>query len=410
MIPFLYQYNWLLIILAASIAFFITHYSIPTILEVSRKKRLFDEPNGRTSHQVPVPRLGGIGIFAGLIISLSLFVEFEKIGYLQYVIPASIIIFFTGLKDDILVISPNKKLLGQILAASFIVILGDLRISSLHGLFGVWELNHVVSIALTVFGIITIINAFNLIDGVDGLASGFGILVAITLGAWFYITGFKQISILAASLIGALFAFMRFNIKGRENKLFMGDLGSMLVGFIISVMVIRFNQVNAGFHEELTIMAPFGISMAILILPLFDTLRVFVVRIYKGGSPFKADRRHMHHKLLDLGFTHIQTTLILLTVNAGFIVMAFALQGLNDHLLIAINFLLALGLSQVPNYFLRKKEQTTDVFAGLRLETVLKGTKPAGLNLDTQVGATPQPQIIPITKEKQEVIKSASSN
>lgn len=410
MIPLLYQYNWLLIILAASIAFFITYYSTPTILEVARKKRIFDEPNCRTSHQVPIPRLGGIGIFAGLIISLSLFVEFEKIGYLQYVIPASIIIFFTGLKDDILVIAPSKKLMGQILAASFIVILGDLRIGSLHGLFGVWELNHIASITLTIFGMIVIINAFNLIDGVDGLASGFGILVAITLGAWFYITGFKQISILAASLIGALVAFMRYNVMGRENKLFMGDLGSMLVGFFISVMIIRFNQVNTGFHKELTIMAPFGISMAILILPLFDTLRVFVVRISKGGSPFKADRRHMHHKLLDLGFTHLQTTGILLSVNAAFIILAFALQGLNDNLLVIINFFLALGLSQVPNYFLMKKEKTTDVFAGLRLETVLNGTKPASLKLDTQVNGAPQPQIIPISKEKQEAVKSAGAN
>ena len=210
-------------------------------------------------------------------------------------------------------------------------------------------MNNYVSIALTVFTIIVIINAFNLIDGINGLSGSLGILITVVLGTWFYEIQRLEISIVAFALAGACLAFLRFKIT--PAKIFMGDTGALLLGLVCSILAILFIELHNDLEGSIFYIksAP-SFAIAVLILPLFDTLRVFTLRILKGRSPFYPDRTHIHHLLLDTGLNHMQSTIFLLFVNIAFIIFAFYFQTLgNLSLLIFI-----IGISMVFSYILSK--------------------------------------------------------
>ncbi len=365
---FLFQNEGLLLFGSFFLAFLITFVSIPPVLEVARAKKLYAVPNGRTSHEHVTPNLGGLAIFTGFIISSMIFVQIAKIPYMQYIIAGAITIFFIGLKDDIIGLSPLKKFVGEIIAAGLIIDLGNIRIIDLHGLFGVGVIDYYSSDFLSLLIILAIVNAANLIDGIDGLASGVGILTSLTFGYWFYLVGQLQLSILSVALVGALLAFFIFNVFSVKNKIFMGDIGSLLLGFILSIFVIKFNALNnnAILQSQYFIRTAPVVSVGILILPVFDTLRVMAIRMAKGISPFKADKRHVHHYLLELTGSHKKATFILLTVNIFFIVLSFVLRNLNMVSISLILFVLASGLSYIPYHLvaLRRKKQkiTAKVF------------------------------------------------
>ena len=347
---FIFQNEKLILFGSFFIAFIITFVSIPPILEVARAKKLYAVPNGRTSHEHVTPNLGGLAIFSGFVISSMIFVQIAKIPYIQYILAGAITIFFIGLKDDIIGLSPLKKFIGEIIAAGLIIDLGNIRITDLHGLFGIGIIDYYSSDIISLVIIIAIVNAVNLIDGIDGLASGVGILVSITFGIWFYLVGQFQLAVLSAALIGALIAFFIFNVFSTNNKIFMGDIGSLLLGFILSIFVIKFNELNNGeiMHSVYFIKTAPAVSIGILILPVFDTVRVMTIRMVKGISPFKADKRHVHHYLLELTHSHKKSTFILLTVNILFIIISFLLRNISIFYLTLILLLLASILSFVP--------------------------------------------------------------
>ncbi len=341
------------------LAFMITYISIPPLIEVARSKNLYDVPNGRTSHEIITPTLGGIAIFSGFVISSMIFVNIAKIPYIQYIIAGSLVIFFLGLKDDITGLSPLKKFVGQIIAAGIIIDLGGVRLSSLHGFAGIGALNYVSSDFLSLFVIVAIVNAFNLIDGIDGLSSGVGILASIAFGAWFFLIGKLQLALLAIALIGALLAFFRFNFFSKKHKIFMGDIGSLLVGFILSIFAIKFNELNhtVVINSIFFVKAAPAVSIGILIIPIFDTLRVMAIRMARGLSPFKPDKRHMHHFLLELTGSHRKATAILLIVNVCFIVISFLLRSVRVLELMSILFILASILTFIPYSLLKNRRK-----------------------------------------------------
>ena len=345
------------------LAFMITYISIPPLIEIARAKNLYDVPNGRTSHEKITPTLGGVAIFSGFVISSMIFVNIAKIPYIQYIIAGSLVIFFLGLKDDISELSPLKKFVGQIIAAGIIIDLGGVRLSSLHGFAGIGVLNYASSDFLSLFVIVAIVNAFNLIDGIDGLSSGVGILASLVFGTWFLLIGKFQLALLAVALTGALLAFFRFNFFSKEQKIFMGDIGSLLVGFILAIFAIKFNELN---HTGITdsvyyIKAAPAVSIGILIIPIFDTVRVMVIRMARGLSPFKPDKRHMHHYLLELTGSHRKATTILLVVNVFFIVISFLLRGMHVLELISILFVLASILTFIPYTLIKNRRKKNTV-------------------------------------------------
>ena len=335
------------------VSFVITYLSVPSIVNVARQKKFFDEPSRRKSHKLQTPTLGGIAIFAGFTISAGSFINYSHVPSLQYILVACIMIFFIGMKDDILAIAPLKKLIGQIIAALVLIIPGNLYFSSVHGLWGVYHISIAFSLILTLFVIIVVINSFNLIDGVDGLATSIGILATTFFGTWFFISGNIEYSLISAAMLGTLLGFFKYNVFGKKNKIFMGDTGSLIVGLIMAVQVIMFNEKNIGFTSAFSIKSAPAVSIAVLIIPLFDTLRVFVIRMLRGRSPFIADKNHLHHCLLKLGFSHGQTTLIIVFANLCFITLALALQNLGIAWLMAVIVTISIILSFFIEYLVK---------------------------------------------------------
>jgi UDP-N-acetylmuramyl pentapeptide phosphotransferase/UDP-N-acetylglucosamine-1-phosphate transferase len=329
-------------------AFSITRFAIPPIVYTSRLKNLCATSNGRTLHKNLIPTLGGIAVFAGFIIPTVIFAGMYFKFELQYIICGLIIVFFIGIKDDITITDPWKKLAGQILAAGIIAVLADIRINNFYGLFGINQIPYIPSILFTTFVFMVIINGFNLIDGIDGLASGVGILTSSVFGIWFWMTGNIAFTILSFTFAASSTAFFYFNVFGEKNKLFLGDTGSLITGFVLAVLTCRFLQLDLIGNGIVYIQSAPAVAVGILIIPLFDTLRVFMLRIVQGKSPFTADRQHLHHRLLQLGITHLQATLILISANLIFVVLCYLLQGIGIIWLTS----LILGLASLMSYIL----------------------------------------------------------
>jgi UDP-GlcNAc:undecaprenyl-phosphate/decaprenyl-phosphate GlcNAc-1-phosphate transferase len=332
--------------------------AIPSIIRVARVKHLFDEPDSiRKKHSTRTPTLGGMGIFAGLIFSLTFWSNQSQILELQYIIAAIIILFFIGLKDDVLDMKAHKKLLGQLIAAFIIVHWAEIRLTTFYGLFDIHEISLVPSYLLSLFVLIVITNSFNLIDGIDGLAGSIGVISSTTFGIWFTLMESYQYSILAYALAGTLIAFLWFNWS--PAKIFMGDTGSLIVGLVISLLAIKFIEMNRVMDRE----APYKVlsvpvvTIGILIVPLFDTIRVFALRFAQGRSPFSADRNHIHHILIDLGFSHSQATIVICLFNLSVIALVYFLQGVfSGEVLLMIVLLMPLSVTYELNR--RRKHKT----------------------------------------------------
>lgn len=322
------------ILLSGALAFLITYFAIPVIIQVAKDKKLFDEPDERKVHKVVIPTLGGLGIFAGFIISTLMGVPAGSTTELQYFVAASTVIFFLGLKDDILVLSASKKFIGQLIAAGIIIKFGNVQITNMNGFLGIYQIPHIASLVLTLFTIIVITNSFNLIDGVDGLAGSLGLLTTLVFGIYFYFAGQTMYSVMALSLAGSIVGFLIYNYA--PAKIFMGDTGSLLLGLINSILVIKFINVAGNPVSPVHLPSAPAIGFAILMIPLFDTLRVFGLRILARRSPFSPDRNHIHHFLLDLGFNHRKVALTCLSANAAFIALAYWLRNLGSTVVIAI--------------------------------------------------------------------------
>lgn len=319
-------------------AFTLVYFALPSIIAIAKAKHLYDEPVARSSHKEKTPSLGGVGIFAGAIFSIVLWTPFQDFGNLQYILCALIIIFLIGAKDDIAPVSPSKKLIGQLMAASILVFRSDIRLHSFYGLGGLTgELPELVSAGISIFTMLVIINAFNLIDGINGLAGSIGALVSVTFGCWFFVTGHIEYATVAFAMVGATMAFLKYNIT--PAQLFMGDTGALIIGTVSAVLAIQFIDLSYAMpaNDYLRINSSPAVAFGILVIPLFDTIRVFTTRALRGQSPFSADRRHIHHLLIDYGFSHMQATGILVLVNMIVISICFALHRYMEmHLLLLV--------------------------------------------------------------------------
>ena len=328
------------------IAFLIAAFTMPVIIRVADLKQLMDEPDqDRKIHSTKTPNLGGIAIFAGTLFAYSCFTDYKHISGVQFMIPGLLLLFFAGVKDDILLLSPVKKLAFQVVCAVLITFLGKLRLTSFWGMFGLEEISAPLGGFCTVFLIVALINAYNLIDGVNGLAGGLGLIASLFFGTWFLLTESPAQAILAFSLGGALLGFLLFNFN--NAKIFMGDTGSMTVGFIVSILSIKFVENNRlpGFDtSEWYVRAAPGVALAVLMIPLFDMTRLFFLRLLRRQSPFKADRNHLHHILLDLGFTHSTVALVLYVANIILIALALFLRTMRSLELTAILVVLCSAL------------------------------------------------------------------
>ncbi|MCW3110627.1 MAG: undecaprenyl-phosphate N-acetylglucosaminyl 1-phosphate transferase [Segetibacter sp.] len=337
------------IILGGIIAFIVTFLVIPVIIVIAKKKKLYDEPDDkRKFHKQPIPSLGGLGMFVGFILSILLTINFSSDApEFQFYIAAFLLIFFLGIKDDIMILSASKKFLGQLLVAGILLYKADLVITNMYGLFGVYQLNPFCSYSLTLFAIVVIINAFNLIDGVDGLAGGLGLISSLVFTIFFLVNGNIPYAVLGFSFAGCLLAFLYYNFY--PARIFMGDTGSLMIGLVNSILVIKFIQEGSTYTSYPVSAAP-AVGFGILLLPLMDTLRVFSIRVIQGRSPFSPDRNHIHHLFLSRGFNHKSVTLICVFSTVFISVAAFTFQGIGTSLLIVMLMTLFFSLVYVLTY------------------------------------------------------------
>jgi UDP-N-acetylmuramyl pentapeptide phosphotransferase/UDP-N-acetylglucosamine-1-phosphate transferase len=338
----------------------ITLFAIPSIIYVAHARHLYDDSSHfRKQHTNTIPRLGGVAIFVGFTITLLLFGLTAKTIPVNYVLAACIILFAMGLKDDLFGVNPGTKVVIQLVTAFILVVPGNIRLSSMYGVFGIYNIPYISSVALSILTIIFIINAFNLIDGIDGLAAATGIISNSVFSAMFIYTEQYEMATISLAITGAIIGFLKFNIT--PAKIFMGDTGSLLIGLVSAVVAITFIEANK-IHSYYTPYTPKiysapALAMAILIVPIFDALRVFVVRVAKGKSPFRADSNHVHHRMLKLGCTHLQTTGILIIGNIFSIWVAFQFTTYGNVLLIVMVSVMSFTSNWILSYLIRSKER-----------------------------------------------------
>ncbi|RYE23769.1 MAG: undecaprenyl/decaprenyl-phosphate alpha-N-acetylglucosaminyl 1-phosphate transferase [Sphingobacteriales bacterium] len=356
-----------LIAFATSLA--ISLFTIPQIIYIANRKRLFDLPdNFRKVHERrTISNLGGVGIFFAYSIGTSLFIHFFKnwdiYNKWNYIMAASSIFFLVGMTDDLIALRAMKKLSAQLVPVIIIIFGADIRIESFHGIFGVQELPYWFSVALTGSLYLFFTNAFNLIDGINWLAGSMGVLATFCFGVLLFLEGHEGSACIAFTMMGAIIGFLRYNIT--PARIFMGDTGSLLLGFTIIILcVMSLGGYTSGAHITALVHTPgamFTMGVGVLSIPLFDCFRVFFSRLSKGKPPFLADRNHMHHYFLDLGFSHLQAVGAMIAGNIFLIIMAWLLEGLNPALAITILFLVAsllfFILRTARNMHLAKKEK-----------------------------------------------------
>ncbi len=345
--------DWIRLIAGFLCALIITYVSVPVIIRISYYKQLYAIENERTSHTNNTPTLGGLAVFAGFTLAIILFSHRDAAPELAYILGGLITIFFIGIKDDILVIDPRKKFLGQILASMIVIWLGGFFLSDFHNVFGIGKVPYLLSLPFTLFVFLLIINGYNLIDGIDGLASGIGFLTSAFYGIWFILTGNINYGILSFSLAGTLIAFFWFNVFSEKNKIFLGDTGAMIIGLIIAVLTVKFLESNLTVTGKFKFNSAPAIAISLLIIPLFDTLRIFLLRLINGKSPFKADHNHIHHLLLTSGFSHLGITIILLLINILLIIFVLLFQDLGSVILTLLMLILMIFFTFV-SLFVKK--------------------------------------------------------
>lgn len=370
-----------IILLTFTTAFGVVLLSTPSLIKVAILKRLFDEPSEkRKLHTRMIPTIGGVILFAGTFFSFVLWfpsdtlldIDVGSSTYLKnalilegtksalsdfkYILATVLILFFVGVKDDIIGTAPIKRLGAHVLVALMIVLMAEVRIKSFYGIFGVYEIPFWSSIFISLFTIIVIINAMNFIDGIDGLAAGIGFIASFIFGIWFFIAEDIVMSLLAFALSGSLLAFLFFNFS--PASLFMGDSGSTTIGLMLAVLAIKAIEtpkadVSDGLIGE--IQRPVFV-MAVLAYPLIDTLRIFIYRTVKGMSPFEADRNHIHHAMLDVSLNHRQISLALYGANLLVISLSVILRNMPATTLFIIIFSFTVLLAQLPFYFKKRKK------------------------------------------------------
>ncbi|MGC1630625.1 MAG: MraY family glycosyltransferase [Gelidibacter sp.] len=328
--PLDYLVIWLFT--AFSMALFVSWNTFPAIFMISVKKQLMAEPGSRSVHSKRTPTLGGIAIFVSLVVVITTLGALLNTKVLLLLLGGMTILFFLGLKDDLLVLSPKKKFLGQLMAAMVLIIFTDTRIIGFFGIFGITTLPYWLSVIFTLFVYVLIINAYNLIDGVDGLAGSLALFACAGFAYIFLKTEDVSMATIAVATMGSLIPFLRLNFS-EKRKIFMGDTGSMIIGFLISFFVVRFISESQVFRTSIYNNSAPILAIAIVFFPLLDTLRIFFIRaVIHKKSPFSADQNHLHHCFLKLGYSHKQTTACIVVINAVLFGLTLLFKNFEIHL------------------------------------------------------------------------------
>lgn len=366
----------IVLVLVFLTAFIVVLYSTPALIKVAVLKRLIDVPTeDRKIHKGSVPTIGGIIIYAGTLFAYSLWYTiddmvyyetiFESVKEFKLIVATSLILFFVGVKDDIIGTAPVKKLFAHIVVALILVLMGNIRVTSLHGIFGVYDIPYWGSVFISIFTYVVVVNSINLIDGVDGLASGVGFITACTFGIWFIYANDYPYASLSFALAGSLLGFLIFNFS--PAKIFMGDSGSLVIGVFVCILAIKMIEFPIQKLDSFWVHVSKPVfAISALIYPLLDTLRVFITRALKGQSPFNADRNHLHHKLIDCGFSHVKTVIIIylfsvITIGASLLTYYFNQPTMSLITIVGTSMVFLIFVITINNKATKKNSGTESV-------------------------------------------------
>jgi UDP-GlcNAc:undecaprenyl-phosphate/decaprenyl-phosphate GlcNAc-1-phosphate transferase len=334
-------------------AFVVAMVCIPPLIRLVNKYGLYDHPDCRKEHSIPTPTLGGIAIVAGMLAALTLWYPFRLSAEIIASLFCMMLLFAIGITDDVKDLSAKYKLVVEIGLAS-IIALCNIRLTSFGGVFGLGDIPVSAQYTITILAIVGITNAFNLIDGIDGLAGGLSFMSLVTLGFFLNASGDRSFALLAFSLAGGVLAFLYFNMN--PARIFMGDTGSLVVGFLISILCIRLISINQSAYHPFIHNSPV-FALAIVLIPVYDALRVFAERMWKGQSPFAPDRTHVHHLLSNAGVSHARSSRILCIIHALVLVEVYWLRDLKPSLALFILLATMTILKILLAFFIRQKQR-----------------------------------------------------
>ena len=327
------------------VAFCATLWIHPKILRIAILKNLVDNPDARKLQRNPVPVMGGLAVFFGIVAGLcSSQIAFFSPGVFV-LMAAMTIMLYTGTIDDILDLTPRTRFIIEIVVVAFIMLVNN---SGINHFWGLWGINFIpvwIAAPLTIFAAVGIINAINLIDGVNGLSSGFCFMASVMFAIMLYISGNTHMTILAVTAAGAIIPFFLHNVFGNTTKMFIGDGGTLVIGTMMSMFVVstlKGTSLSASLANDGMGLIPF--TLAVLAVPVFDTLRVMSMRILRKQSPFHPDKTHLHHLFIELGFSHIGTTVSILTLNFLIILAWFASYKMGASIDVQLYIVLTLSI------------------------------------------------------------------
>lgn len=327
------------------VAFCATLWIHPKILRIAILKNLVDNPDARKLQRNPVPVMGGLAVFFGIVAGLcSSQIAFFSPGVFV-LMAAMTIMLYTGTIDDILDLTPRTRFIIEIVVVAFIMLVNN---SGINHFWGLWGINFIpvwIAAPLTIFAAVGIINAINLIDGVNGLSSGFCFMASAMFAIMLYISGNTHMTILAVTAAGAIIPFFLHNVFGNTTKMFIGDGGTLVIGTMMSMFVVstlKGTSLSASLAKDGMGLIPF--TLAVLAVPVFDTLRVMSMRILRKQSPFHPDKTHLHHLFIELGFSHIGTTVSILTLNFLIILAWFASYKMGASIDVQLYIVLTLSI------------------------------------------------------------------
>lgn len=350
-------------LLAAITSFSVGFLVTPMVISILRKAKIGDAPGGRKIHKKFTPSMGGIGFVLATFITLAIWGWQFPLPDIRFLLGAIALMFIVGLRDDMVELNAKHKLAGQLVAVLIVVVAGDIRIRDFHGFLGVQELPLLISYGFTSFVLLALTNAFNLIDGLDGLAGTISSISLSLLGAWFYVQGLESFAVLSFSLLGGVLAFMIFN--WHPAKIFMGDTGSLTLGFALGSLIVAFMESNAALPQDafLKLEPSFTAGIVLMIYPLYDMARVFARRIYNDKHPMTADKSHIHHFLMRMGLKHNEVAMTLGFLQLSLILLVFILGDFSDNIVLPVlsGIVLFLGfrLDQVTVKYVKRNVMKT---------------------------------------------------
>ena len=351
------------------------------LVKIALLKNLVDNPDSRKLQRQPVPVLGGIAVFFGIVIGYGSVCGMVNYAGMLIVIMAMMVMLYIGTMDDILSLSPALRFAVEFFVALLLIFNGGYLLDDFHGLWGVGMLPDWMAVPLTVVAVVGIINAINLIDGVNGLSSGYCITACTMFGTLFYLSGDMKMTILAAVSVGALIPFFLHNVFGKTSKMFIGDGGTLVMGVVITVFVIetlRSGSSCGAYVEPRVGLVPF--SLAVLCIPVFDTLRVMFSRILRGVSPFRPDKTHLHHMFIDMGCSHVATTLAILGLNTAVVLCWWAFEAagfsiaVQLYAVVGMSLLATFGLYHFMQWHIRRDTKFMGIIRRLGYKTHISRT------------------------------------